>query len=116
MTESAAIRLVSTAVMVPHGAHRNQCHRLSTFPAYSAQNESVFVPTLRVVGREEELGAIVRLFETPGQLPGTIVVAGEAGIGKTTLWLAGSDAGAAGGYRVLPLEPPTPRPGCRSQG
>jgi hypothetical protein len=61
----------------------------------------VSVPPLRVVGREEELGAIVRLFETPEQLPDTIVVSGEAGIGKTTLWLAGIDAGVAGGYRVL---------------
>jgi len=59
------------------------------------------VSARRVVGREEELGAIVRLFEASEQLPGTIVLAGEAGVGKTTLWLAGSDAGAASGYRVL---------------
>ena len=30
---------------------------------------------------------------------------GEAGIGKTTLWLAGIDAAAARGYRILSARP-----------
>ena len=44
-----------------------------------------------VVGREQELGTIARLLSAPEQLPSVAVLAGEAGIGKTTVWLAGID-------------------------
>ena len=65
------------------------------------------VPTTarQLVGRDEELGAILRLFDAPEQLPGAAVLSGEAGIGKTTLWLAGIDAAAARGYRILSSRP-----------
>ena len=33
------------------------------------------------------------------------MLSGEAGIGKTTLWLAGVEAAAAGGYRILSARP-----------
>ena len=33
------------------------------------------------------------------------MLAGEAGIGKTTVWLAGLDAAAARGYRILSCRP-----------
>jgi hypothetical protein len=65
----------------------------------------VVVTARLLVGRDEELGAIVRLLEAPEQLPGTAVLPGEAGIGKTTLWLAGIDAAAARGYRILSSRP-----------
>ena len=58
-----------------------------------------------LVGREEELGAIVRLLDDRDRLPGASVLSGEAGIGKTTLWLAGLDAAAARGYRILSARP-----------
>jgi hypothetical protein len=58
-----------------------------------------------LVGREEELAAIVRLLDAPEQLPGVAVLPGEAGIGKTTLWLAGIDAAAARGYRIMSCRP-----------
>jgi len=58
-----------------------------------------------IVGRDEELGAIVRLLEAPEQLSGVAVLPGEAGIGKTTLWLAGIDTAAAHGYRILSSRP-----------
>jgi AAA ATPase domain len=68
--------------------------------------------TARLVGREEELGAIVRLLDAPDHLPGAAyhlpaaaVLSGEAGIGKTALWLAGIDAAAARGYRILSSRP-----------
>ena len=64
---------------------------------------SVTAPQL--VGRETELEAIVRLFEASELLPGVAVLSGEAGIGKTSLWLAGLDAAAAGGYRVIASRP-----------
>ena len=58
----------------------------------------------RLVGRDDELGAIIGVLDTE-QLPGTVVLPGEAGIGKTTLWLAGIDAAADRGYRVLSSRP-----------
>jgi DNA-binding CsgD family transcriptional regulator len=63
------------------------------------------VTARQLVGREEELGAIVRLLDAPEQLSGAAVLPGEAGIGKTTLWLAGIDAAAARGYRILSSRP-----------
>ncbi len=59
------------------------------------------VTARHLLGRDEELSAVIRLLEAPEQLSGAAVVWGEAGIGKTTLWLAGIDAAAARGYRVL---------------
>ena len=64
---------------------------------------SITVPQL--VGREEELQAIFRMLEAPELLPGVAVLSGEAGIGKTALWLAGIDAAAACGYRVMSSRP-----------
>jgi DNA-binding CsgD family transcriptional regulator len=58
-----------------------------------------------LVGREDELGAIVRLLSAPDRLPGVAVLPGEAGIGKTSLWLAGVDAAAERGYRILSSRP-----------
>jgi DNA-binding CsgD family transcriptional regulator len=59
----------------------------------------------QLVGREEELGTIVRLVDAPEQLPCAAVLPGEAGIGKTTLWLAGIEAAAARSYRILSSRP-----------
>ena len=59
----------------------------------------------QLVGREEELGAIALLLDDLDHLPGAAVLPGEAGIGKTTLWLAGTDAAAARGYRILSSRP-----------
>ena len=58
-----------------------------------------------LVGRDDELDAVVRLLDGPDQLPGAVVLAGEAGIGKTALWLAGVEAAVARGYRVLTSRP-----------
>jgi DNA-binding CsgD family transcriptional regulator len=63
------------------------------------------VTARQLVGREEELGAIVRLLDAPERLPTTVVLKGEAGIGKTTLWLAGIEAATARGYRILASRP-----------
>jgi AAA ATPase domain len=64
---------------------------------------SVTAPQL--VGREEELGAIARLLDAREDLPSTAVLRGEAGIGKTALWLAGINAASALGYRILSSRP-----------
>ena len=42
-----------------------------------------------IVGRDEELARLQRLFDVDG--PACAVIEGEAGIGKTTLWLHGLD-------------------------
>jgi DNA-binding CsgD family transcriptional regulator len=58
-----------------------------------------------LVGREEELRALDGLLEAIDALPRAAVLSGEAGIGKTTLWLAASKAAEARGYRVLASRP-----------
>ncbi|HEY3183059.1 MAG TPA: AAA family ATPase [Gaiellaceae bacterium] len=59
----------------------------------------------QLVGREAELGAIVRVLDAREELPNAAVLTGEAGIGKTSLWLAGVDAAAGRGYRILSSRP-----------
>ena len=58
----------------------------------------------QLVGRDDELTAIIGVLDSV-QLPGAVVLPGEAGIGKTTLWLAGIDAAAARGYQILSSRP-----------
>jgi DNA-binding CsgD family transcriptional regulator len=65
----------------------------------------VRVTARHLVGREEELGAILGLLDAPEHLPGAVVLPGDPGIGKTTLWLAGLDAAADRGYRILSSRP-----------
>lgn len=59
----------------------------------------------RLLGREEELGAITRLLDAPERLSCVAVLPGEPGIGKTTLWLAVTEAASHRGYRVLSCRP-----------
>jgi DNA-binding CsgD family transcriptional regulator len=54
-----------------------------------------------VVGRDRELANIASLFDAPGDGARILVIQGEAGIGKTTLWRAGIDVARDAGYRVL---------------
>jgi DNA-binding CsgD family transcriptional regulator len=58
-----------------------------------------------LVGREEELASLLALLDARDGLPAVAVVNGEAGIGKTTLWLAAVEAAEARGYRVLSCRP-----------
>jgi DNA-binding CsgD family transcriptional regulator len=59
----------------------------------------------QLVGREEELEALVGLLEAPEHPPLAAVLAGDPGIGKTALWLTAIEAAATGGYRVLTSRP-----------
>ncbi len=59
----------------------------------------------QLIGRDDELGAIERLLDARDDLPGTVVLHGQAGIGKTALWLAGIDAASARGYLILSSRP-----------
>jgi DNA-binding CsgD family transcriptional regulator len=54
-----------------------------------------------VIGRDPELDAIGRFLDDPLDGLAALLIEGEAGIGKTTLWQAGVDAALERGYRVL---------------
>jgi DNA-binding CsgD family transcriptional regulator len=58
-----------------------------------------------VVGRDEEIDAVVAFVESTEALPGVLLLEGEAGIGKTTLWRAGVEAAGGLSYRVLRAGP-----------
>ena len=57
--------------------------------------------SIGVVSRSVELRSIAQLFSTIGQQPSGLLLEGEAGIGKTTLWLAALQQARAQGFRVL---------------
>ena len=57
-----------------------------------------------VVGRDEELAAIEK-FVAAGSWPRTLLLSGDAGMGKTTLWRAGVEQADAEGHTVLTARP-----------
>lgn len=57
--------------------------------------------TTEMLGREEELGELARFLDRAGAGPASLLLEGEAGIGKTTLWQAGTDLASQRGSRVL---------------
>jgi DNA-binding CsgD family transcriptional regulator len=59
------------------------------------------VSARHLVAREEELAALLDLLDAPDESFAAAVVAGEAGIGKTTLSSAAAKAAEARGHRVL---------------
>ena len=59
----------------------------------------------QVVGRDAELGAIEGFLDGVVEGPTALVVDGEAGIGKTTIWAAAVRAAEARGLRVLQARP-----------
>jgi DNA-binding CsgD family transcriptional regulator len=58
-----------------------------------------------VVGRQAELDRIGRFLDSVRDGPAALVLRGEAGIGKTTLWQVGLDDGMHRGYKVLACRP-----------
>jgi DNA-binding CsgD family transcriptional regulator len=58
-----------------------------------------------LVGREAELAAIEKFLNDLPAGPSALSIEGEAGIGKTTLWLNARRAADARGYRVLQARP-----------
>ena len=58
-----------------------------------------------IVGREAELEAVERFLDGVPSGPLALVVEGEAGIGKTTLWLEAVRAAEDRAYRVLQVRP-----------
>jgi len=60
--------------------------------------------TAEIIGREEELGFLHSLLDSSGGLAAALLE-GEAGIGKSTLWLAGVETARERGLRVLSSRP-----------
>jgi DNA-binding CsgD family transcriptional regulator len=58
-----------------------------------------------IIGREQELAAVGRLLDRARDGPAALVIDGEAGIGKTTVWLEALRAAEARGLRVLQARP-----------
>lgn len=54
----------------------------------------------RLVGRERELAA-VRTFLGAQDVPGTLVVTGDPGVGKTALWATAIEAASGAGWRIM---------------
>ena len=68
----------------------------------------------RIIGRPDERRRIERFVDRLATAPGSLVIVGEAGIGKTTLWSYGLDLAATAGMRILltrPAEDDWPVPG-----
>jgi DNA-binding CsgD family transcriptional regulator len=58
-----------------------------------------------LVGRELELARIQELLDRSETRPAALVLEGEPGIGKTTLWRAAVELAEARGFRVLAAQP-----------
>ena len=63
------------------------------------------VPASAVIGRERELRLVEAFLDTARSGTRALVLSGEAGIGKTTVWHAGLDDAIERGYRVLVTRP-----------
>ena len=58
-----------------------------------------------IVGRHEELGSVNAFFDRTAAGLAAVVIEGEAGIGKSTLWRAGVEAASTRGFRILSSRP-----------
>ncbi|NUR60489.1 MAG: AAA family ATPase, partial [Catenulispora sp.] len=67
----------------------------------AARPESPRTAGATVYSRDTELAAVRGLLAAPDAGARALVLIGEAGIGKTTLWTAGVEAARAGGWTVL---------------
>ena len=70
-------------------------------PAYRVMSA---VPGKSVVGRERELAEVERLLE-PADRMRVLLLEGEPGVGKTTVWEAGVARAREHGFRVLQAQP-----------
>jgi DNA-binding CsgD family transcriptional regulator len=75
-----------------------------TFREYSA-SVSATTAAIEIVGRERELDRVLAWSQAVGTDASTLVIRGEAGIGKTTVWDAALDAARAARVLVLATRP-----------
>jgi predicted ATPase len=79
-------------------------------------SHSLQAMTVEIVGRDEELRSLSALLGRTTEGPATLVLEGEAGIGKSTLWLAGVEAARERGFRVLSSRPAEAEEGLAHSG
>ncbi len=60
---------------------------------------------MEIVGREDEVAALLAFFDRAREGPASLVLSGEAGIGKSTLWRAGVETARERSLRVLSARP-----------
>jgi DNA-binding CsgD family transcriptional regulator len=60
---------------------------------------------LAIVGRDEELSLVAAFLEAPDELPAALLLEGEAGIGKSTVWRQGVELARGNGFLVLETRP-----------
>ena len=60
---------------------------------------------MELVGRQAELAAITRVIDSGSLGLAGLLLEGDPGIGKTSLWKAGLAVASARGYRVLSAAP-----------
>ena len=63
------------------------------------------MPATDVIGRDAELALMEDFLDALAAGPSGLVIEGEAGAGKTTLWLAAAEEARKRGYRVLETRP-----------
>ncbi|MDF2751383.1 MAG: transcriptional regulator, luxR family, partial [Gaiellaceae bacterium] len=68
------------------------------------------------IGREDELAALDAFFGGAAEGPAAIVLEGDAGIGKSTLWLAAVEAARSRSLRVLGVRPAEAEQGLAHAG
>jgi DNA-binding CsgD family transcriptional regulator len=78
--------------------------RAGTVRAGGPSAPASVAPVSQIVGRDAELDAIASFLE-PGAGSGALLIEGDAGIGKTTLWRCGVERGAERGWNVLTAGP-----------
>jgi DNA-binding CsgD family transcriptional regulator len=61
--------------------------------------------TLDIIGREQELETLARFVASTDRLPAAVMLRGDAGIGKSTLWRAVIADATARRYRVVSARP-----------
>ena len=59
----------------------------------------------RLYGRDEQIASLVALLDALDRLPAAAVIIGEAGIGKTAVWLAAVEEARARRFGVLSCRP-----------
>lgn len=58
-----------------------------------------------IIARDEEVAAVVEFVSALNDLPGVLIVEGDPGIGKTTIWSAGLSAAHERSFTVLEARP-----------
>jgi DNA-binding CsgD family transcriptional regulator len=69
-----------------------------------------------IVGRDEALRSVLAFFDQGAEGPVALVLEGEAGIGKSTLWLQAIEYGRRDGRRVLSCRPAAAERGLAQVG